>query len=99
MPSKYPPAERVTAGRLVAGDELLIRERKSDQPFGVFWHHEPELPAGVWTVLAVSSTLTSDRRRAKRTYTLRLEHPGAGCRAFEASPSERFNRVTDYPTP
>jgi hypothetical protein len=93
MTSKYPASERVTAGKLAAGDQLLIRERLTDQPFGTRDTGGP-LATGVWTVVGVSSQLDkAGYRRARRTYTLVLEHPGAGQRTVCPSPSERFNRV------
>jgi hypothetical protein len=92
MTSKYPPSERVTAGKLAKGDRLLIRERMTDQPYGTRDTGGP-LAAGVWTVVSVSSRLDEGWRRAKRIYTLVLEHPGAGQRTVCPSPSERFNRV------
>lgn len=94
MTTKYPPSERVTAGRLTRGDELLIRERQTDQPCFVFYEHKAPLATGVWTVLAVTPMRITGFRRAKRVYELRLSHPGAGNRVIEASPGERFNRVT-----
>jgi len=102
MASKYPPSERVSAGRLAVGDGVLIRERQSDQPIGTCgeWdqatrtYARDPFASGVWTVTATTSRLTQGHRRASRVYTLTLEHPGAGVRTIDASASERFNRTT-----
>ena len=100
--SKYPPSERVSAGKLKVGDQVLIRDRQSDQPYGTStydaetkeWTTSP-FPSGVWTVLSTSSELIGGRRKATRIYTIRLEHPGAGERTIESTPVQRFNRVVE----
>ena len=102
MTSKYPPSERVSAGRILPGEQLLIRERQTDQPYGTVTGYDREarrnivdpLAVGVWTVVDVRSDLELRGRRASRTYWLTLEHHDAGRRTIGASPSERFNRVT-----
>lgn len=95
MPTKYPPFDRITAGRLQPGDRILVRQRGSDSielagqdgiPFGV----RAMLPAGEHVVARISSELRSGYRRSSRYYSIELED---GSAVFVSS-VQRFNRVS-----
>lgn len=92
MTTKYPPTERVTAGRLNVGDEILIRDRRSDQPYRP--EDEPPFAAGIWTVTKQPEHYLSDSyRRRTANYRMSVEHPGQGPRVIDTSAVQRFNRV------
>lgn len=89
MASKYPPFERVTAGKLHVGDNLLIRAGKQDQ---ILWKRV--LEPGWWKVVDISSTLHRDGRKAIRVYTLTLVANNTQERqTFLVTFAQRFNRI------
>jgi hypothetical protein len=101
--SKYPPFERVTAGKLAAGDLLLVRDRLDDRfelddQDDVPWSDREHLPPGVYHIAHLHSTLTRGGRKAVRHFHLTLDSTHAlGQRHQHITVSfvQRLNRVVD----
>lgn len=99
MASKYPPTERTTSGKLVLGDNLLIRERGSD----TLWQRRVEgldyqsVPPGRYELVSFESYLSGGGgygRRASRYYLLDLRSVTTGERfTADVSAVNRVNRV------
>lgn len=98
--SKYPPFERVTAGRLAVGDRVLVRDRGSDAQ----WVEPPtfangarvggvELTTGVHEVVKITSELRQAHRRASRYYDVTVLVTGIGEQTVNCSSVQRWNRV------
>jgi hypothetical protein len=101
MPTKYPTTDRVTAGRLIEGDQLLVRNRATDQlelanQDEVPFLDRERLAPGIYTVRKVTSHLVAGWSKSSRYYTLTLVNDRPERLTFEVTISsvQRLNRVT-----
>lgn len=93
MSTKYPPFERVTAGKLAKGDRLLVRERLADR--SVRGWKAALLPTGSYTIRWVGSELRDNGgRKLSRIYTIDLLHDDGTEQTVVTSSVQRFNRIT-----
>lgn len=73
MKKKYPTFERVTAGRLVVGNVVLIREGTDTHSIeGTRFPNATLLPPGVYTVANIESELHPAGRKMSRYYRMHL---------------------------
>ena len=90
--SKYPPFERLTAGRLKVGDRILIRDRRDDHLPGMM------RATGEFEVLDIDSELRRAHTRSTRFYTLslydvRFEQGAYAPHSVTISAVQRVNRI------